>query len=125
MKTIGKSALVLGCMAMLAVAGCTGRSEKPKERFVEVDAGGHRLHMLVVGDAGRTVVLESGLPGGLGWQHVRGPVARFARVVTYDRAGIGQSEPGPLPRDARQIATELHTALHNAGLPPPYVLVGQ
>src|SRR6185436_13132917 len=32
---------------------------------------------------------------------------------------------GPSPRHARQIATELHTALANAGLHPPYILVGQ
>jgi pimeloyl-ACP methyl ester carboxylesterase len=97
----------------------------PPERFLDVDAGGHRLHLCVAGDAGPVVVLESGLPGGLGFQHVRGPVSRFARTVAYDRAGIGQSEPGPLPRDARQIVSELHTALSNAHLPPPYVLVGQ
>ena len=36
----------------------------------------------------------------------------------------GESEPGPHPRDARQIAAELHTALHTAGLRPPYLLVG-
>jgi pimeloyl-ACP methyl ester carboxylesterase len=44
--------------------------------------------------------------------------------VSYDRAGIGESAPGPKPRDARQIARELHAALHEAHVPPPYVLVG-
>jgi pimeloyl-ACP methyl ester carboxylesterase len=43
--------------------------------------------------------------------------------VSYDRAGLGQSEPGPKPRTAQQMASELHTALKNAGLGPPYVLV--
>ncbi|HEX4244577.1 MAG TPA: alpha/beta hydrolase, partial [Acidimicrobiales bacterium] len=82
--------------------------------------------MLVVGESGPVVVLESGWPGcGLGWQRVRGPVGRFARVVTYDRAGTGKSEPGPSPRHAERIAAELHTALGNAGLDPPYILVGQ
>ena len=32
--------------------------------------------------------------------------------------------PRPEPRDARQIARELHTALANAGVAPPYILVG-
>src|SRR4029079_13900469 len=113
-------ALVAACM----VIGAARNANLPSEKLLDVDVDGHKLHMLIVGQSGPTVVLESGLPGGLGWQEVRQEVARFARVVTYDRAGIGRSEPGPHPRDARQIATELHTALHTAGLRPPYLLVG-
>jgi len=37
---------------------------------------------------------------------------------------MGWSEPGPVPRDARQISTELHTLLTNAGIAGPYILVG-
>jgi pimeloyl-ACP methyl ester carboxylesterase len=51
-------------------------------------------------------------------------VARFAQTVSYDRAGLGQSELGPKPRSAKQIASELHTALQKAEVKPPYVLVG-
>lgn len=116
-------AAALACW--VAAPGCGRREAAVRERFVDVDAGGHRVHMLIAGDAGPTVVLESGWPGGLGWEAVRREVGRFARVVTYDRAGIGKSESGPTPRDARQIATELHTALRSAGLGPPYVMVGQ
>ncbi|MGN6368830.1 MAG: alpha/beta fold hydrolase [Phycisphaerae bacterium] len=110
------------CVLVAWAGGCT-RDEVPG-RVVEVDAGGHRLHLVIVGEAGPTVVLESGLGGGVGWERVRARVGRFARAVTYDRAGFGKSESGPQPRDARQIATELHTALGHAGLLPPYVLVG-
>ncbi len=58
------------------------------------------------------------------WALIQPGIAEFARVVSYDRAGLGWSEPGPTPRDSRTIASELHTALVNAGLPGPYVLVG-
>jgi pimeloyl-ACP methyl ester carboxylesterase len=37
---------------------------------------------------------------------------------------MGWSEAGPLPRNAQQFAKELHTLLHNARIPGPYVLVG-
>ena len=106
-----------------SLVGCA----HPTERFVDVDAGGHRLHLLVVGDGRRrpNVILESGAGGNVGWQNTRKQIAQFAQVITYDRAGIGQSEPGPEPRDARTIARELHAALHRAGVAPPYVLVGQ
>jgi pimeloyl-ACP methyl ester carboxylesterase len=45
-------------------------------------------------------------------------------VCSYDRAGFGWSEPGPLPRTSEEIALELHALLERADVPPPYVLVG-
>jgi pimeloyl-ACP methyl ester carboxylesterase len=51
-------------------------------------------------------------------------VARTTRVCTYDRAGMGYSDSGPLPRTAKQFARELHTLLLRADVPGPYVLVG-
>ena len=110
--------------ALFITTGCQKADDDVPERTTDVDAGRHKLRMLIVGDNGPTVVLESGLGGGIGWEQVRQEVGRFARVVTYDRAGFGDSEPGPKPRTARQIAVELRTALNNADLPPPYILVG-
>lgn len=91
----------------------------------KIDASGHSLNMLVGGEAAPTVVFEAGFGTGLtSWSTVQSNIAKFARTVSYDRAGIGQSEAGPKPRAAKQIALELHTALQNAGIGPPYVLVG-
>jgi pimeloyl-ACP methyl ester carboxylesterase len=118
-------ATLLVCGLALAVWGARRAVKLRPEQFVDVDAGGHTLRMCVAGDRGPVVILESGLPGGLGFEHVRGPVSRFARAVAYSRAGVGESQPGPLPRDANQIVRELHVALANAKLPPPYLLVGQ
>jgi pimeloyl-ACP methyl ester carboxylesterase len=97
--------------------------------FTDVDAGGHKLRMLICGHGSPTVVFETGGHGATGgtlesWELVQPGVSQFARTVTYDRAGIGNSPPGPPPRDARQIASELHTALQNAHVAPPYVVVG-
>jgi pimeloyl-ACP methyl ester carboxylesterase len=70
--------------------------------------------------------LESGLGTmSADWANVQPAVAKTTRVCAYDRAGTGWSEPGPEPRDPRQIARELHTLLGNAGIDGPYVLVGQ
>lgn len=116
-------AAVLGSLSLTAL-GCAAGDDGPAERIRMVDAGGHRLRMLDAGNGPVTVVLESGWSGGIGWEEVRAEVARFARVVTYDRAGTGGSEPGPAPRDARRVAGELRTALRNAGVAPPFVMVG-
>jgi pimeloyl-ACP methyl ester carboxylesterase len=59
-----------------------------------------------------------------GWSRVQPEVSKFTTTFAYDRAGIGLSAPGPEPRDARQIARELHTALRNENVPAPYLLVG-
>ncbi|MDQ3827610.1 MAG: alpha/beta hydrolase, partial [Actinomycetota bacterium] len=58
------------------------------------------------------------------WANVQRVVAKTTRVCAYDRAGMGWSEPGPEPRDAKQISSELHTLLKGAGTVGPYVLVG-
>jgi pimeloyl-ACP methyl ester carboxylesterase len=42
----------------------------------------------------------------------------------FDRAGLGWSDPGPTPRTAGQVVSELHTLLNKHGVPGPYVLVG-
>jgi len=91
----------------------------------KVDVGGHSLNLLIGGQGSPAVVFEGGFGAGIAsWSTVQKEVAAFARTVSYDRAGVGQSELGPKPRSAKQIATELHTALENAGVKPPYVLVG-
>src|SRR5262249_43639487 len=90
-----------------------------------VDAGGHRLRMLVAGQGTPTVILEtSGMAPLESWARVQPEGSRFARVVSYDHAGYWGSEAGPKPRDARQVARELHAALRSARIAPPYVLVG-
>ncbi len=91
----------------------------------KIDVGGHSLNLRIGGHGSPAVIFEGGFGEGIaGWSLVQKEIANFAQTVSYDRAGLGQSELGPKPRSARQIATELHTALQNAGVKPPYVLVG-
>lgn len=90
-----------------------------------VDVGGYRLHINCTGTGSPTVVIEAGLGDwSTGWGFVQPEVAKTTRVCTYDRAGWGWSDTGPLPRDAAQFAKELHTLLQNANIPGPYVMVG-
>ena len=96
-----------------------------KQTFTRVTIDGRVMRMLISGSGEQTVVFENGLGPPLEmWGKVQPGVSRFARTVTYDRAGVGLSEDGPLPRDGERIAEELRQALRAAALPPPYVLVG-
>ncbi len=91
----------------------------------KVAVGEHSLNLLVGGEGTPAIVFEAGFGAGLAsWSTIQSTIAKFARTVSYDRAGIGQSEAGPKPRAAKQIAAELHTALQNAGIAPPYIMVG-
>jgi pimeloyl-ACP methyl ester carboxylesterase len=123
--------LIVALLA-LAVAGAiyqaiaTERAERTHPPPGEmVDVGGYRLHINCVGQGSPTVVLD----GGLGewsaqWVRVQQEVSGTTRVCAYDRAGIGWSEMGPEPRDAKQISNELHALLEGADIDGPYVLVG-
>ncbi len=90
-----------------------------------VDAGGHRLHIHCSGAGSPMVVLDSGFDDTmLVWWAVQTEVAKFTRVCSYDRAGVGWSEAGPTPTHSRQMVLELHTLLKNAGVSDSYVMVG-
>ena len=128
MKVIKRFLVVLFlflCVCPLPLAQQTKTATQLSVQTQDIDVGGHKLRLQVAGKGAPTVVLDYGLGGGIeNWNDVFPEVARFTRVVAYDRAGYGKSEPGPEPRSQTQIATELHTLLHRAQVAPPYVLVG-
>ena len=119
-------------LLVLAVAGAiyqaiaTERAERaypPPGQMVGV--GGHSLHINCVGRGSPTVVLDAGSGGfSAHWVRVQREVSGTTGVCSYDRAGMGWSEMGPEPRDAKQISIELHTLLKGANIEGPYVLVG-
>jgi pimeloyl-ACP methyl ester carboxylesterase len=89
-----------------------------------VDAGGSRLNLYCMGSGSPTVVFDSGWEDWApAWSTVQPQIARWTRACSYDRAGAGFSDPGPMPRTSMRIATELHTALHGAHIAGPYILV--
>ncbi|MGM7774441.1 alpha/beta fold hydrolase [Arthrobacter sp. KNU-44] len=90
-----------------------------------VDVGGYRLHLNCTGKGDPTVVLEPGA-GEMSSNHalLSQALSSDTRTCVYDRAGRGWSEPADTAQDARQIATDLHTLLHNANIPGPYVMAG-
>lgn len=93
-------------------------------QVVAVSDGAH-LNLYCQGSGSPTVVFDSGWGDWApAWSVVQPRIAQFTRACSYDRAGSGFSDPGPLPRTSARIAGELHDALHAAGNPGPYILVG-
>lgn len=133
MRAFRTVALILFALViLLALAGASyqaiatrvdARSAPESGRLVDV--GGHRMMLNCTGTGTPTVIMEAGWGDvSIEWRTVQPEIAKFARVCSYDRAGYGGSDPGPMPRTSLQIATELHDLLQNAGEQPPYVLVG-
>jgi pimeloyl-ACP methyl ester carboxylesterase len=90
-----------------------------------VGSDGTRLNLYCTGSGSPAVVFDSGWEDWAPvWTIVQPEVAKWTRACSYDRAGAGFSDPGPLPRTSVRIADELHSALHHAGISGPYILVG-
>ena len=87
--------------------------------------GGQRIYLLEKGTGEATVLFESGIAAtNLNWFHIQETVSRFAATASYDRGGLGWSSPSRTARTPGNLASELHELMQEAGLKPPYILVG-
>lgn len=90
-----------------------------------ISANGVNLHLYCLGSGSPTLVLEAGLGENvLSWYPVHAKLAQTMRVCAYDRPGLGWSDPIDTAIQPEEVAKNLHTLLNNAGISPPFVLVG-
>jgi pimeloyl-ACP methyl ester carboxylesterase len=88
---------------------------------------GHKMHLYCLGNGDPTIILEPGLGPAtdvLSWSDLQPKLAKTTRVCSYDRAGLGWSEPQSGPSDADHIAANLHELLAQAKVNGPLVLLG-
>lgn len=72
-----------------------------------------------------SVVFENGLMLPMTtWQSVARGLTDCCNVVTYNRAGVGQSTLAAGPQQASDVAAGLHALLKAQRVEPPYLLVG-
>jgi pimeloyl-ACP methyl ester carboxylesterase len=141
-RTIGRSrsinqalvavAMVLFAVVLLCFAGFAyntianarlARAHPVPGTFYTVD--GRRMHIDCTGEGSPTIILESGIGDDwLIWQAVQPELSTVSRVCSYDRLGLGWSEPTIAPRDATAIAAQLHALLSAAHISGPLLLVG-
>jgi pimeloyl-ACP methyl ester carboxylesterase len=125
--------LALGGVALLAAWCVTGiaiaaGSWGMPPRGVLVNVDGRQQRIVCEGQAVAAipiVVFESGIySGSADWGYIQPEIAKGGRTCSYDRAGLGWSEPSKNPRDSTSMARELHQLLEAAGESGPIVLVG-
>jgi hypothetical protein len=113
--------LLLASQTATSAASGDGVYARPGVRY---STGSGSLNFYCIGSGTPAVVFDQGWGDwSPAWAVVQPQVATFTRACSYDRAGYGFSQPGPMPRTSVRIADELHAALHDAGISPPYILV--
>ena len=121
MTVMRKLAILFATGAILA--SCVREGSQPSDQMISI--GSHRLQIRREGKGVPAVVIDAGIADQLDkLRPLQDRIARVTQVITYNRAGYGQSEPGPLPRDGAREAEELKVLLEQAFVPGPYVLVG-
>lgn len=96
---------------------------RPHDR---IDVGGDRkINLFCMGRGNHTVIFDSGLSDwSVIWALVQPGVAAHARACTYDRAGMGYSDPSDTPRAPIAIVDDLHKLILAAKIKTPVILVG-
>ncbi|HTF31284.1 MAG TPA: alpha/beta hydrolase [Flavitalea sp.] len=109
-----------------AQSDSAGKQFAPRGQLIDI--GGWRLH--IYGNAydslkGPAVILEAGIGSfSFDWDLVQTQLAPHTNVYSYDRAGSAWSDLGPRPHTMHQAVYDLHTLLHKAQIPGPYILAG-
>jgi pimeloyl-ACP methyl ester carboxylesterase len=131
------SLLLLASIAVPFAATRAGAQEAtpdisaPHGEFAEtIDTGGRALFLTCQGEGAPTVVIDHGQWGSSAdMVPLQRELSRDTRVCLYDRAGMERSDPPAqstsAPRTAADVLDDLHALLEAAGIPGPYVLIGQ
>lgn len=107
--------------ATLLLSAC---ATVPRQGYTSASAG-TVAYALGGPERAPVVVLQSGLGDGREtWSTVWPLLTAHHRVFALDRPGYGDSPATTAPRDPCEMARELHAALRDAQVPPPYLLVG-
>lgn len=88
-------------------------------------ADGRRMNYLCTGAGSPTVLFEGGLgSAAFSWRNIQPAISQTTRACSYDRAGLGASDPGPGPRDTNALTNDIEALLKAANITGPLVLVG-
>ena len=86
---------------------------------------GRRLYLRCTGEGSPTLILEGGDGDtSSSYAFAESMLAAETRTCVYDRANLGMSDPAAGPRGFDDLVGDLESLLEEAGVAPPYVLVG-
>jgi pimeloyl-ACP methyl ester carboxylesterase len=129
-----RTAELLGVLALVVVEPTLAQSQAPEQvpsevytrpaQLVAVE-GQRELNLFCIGDGTPAIVFVSGAwENTMAWRRVQGPAADLSLACSYDRGGLGFSDPAARPSTARNAAEDLKSLLDAARIETPVVLVG-
>ena len=114
---------LLGICLSLLFIDCGAQNTSVIENSINI--GTHRLHFYSKGSGSPTIVLDVGMGESYkDWLPLLDRISQKKLIFCYDRAGYGQSEMGPFPRNCDTAADELQKLLDKANIKGSYILVG-
>ena len=114
--------------ALIVVTILISLNSFSQKRFITIDST--KIWINTIGIENRkegqpVIVFESGHGTPMGhWDRILNGVSELAPLVTYDRPGIGESEPDNELPTIKNVSDKLIKILNYLELEPPYVLVG-
>jgi len=115
-------------LALIVVTILISLNSFSQKRFITIDST--KIWINTIGIENRkegqpVIVFESGHGTPMGhWDRILNGVSELAPLVTYDRPGIGESEPDNELPTIKNVSDKLIKILNYLELEPPYVLVG-
>ena len=123
--TLAVMALLYGVIVLMQRITSQRWLRRPLAPGQRVEVGEGSLYVTLRGEGSPTVLIETASGNlSLEWWPLQEKLASSMGVVTYDRGGMGWSDPGVTPRSSAQINRELESLLQALGLKPPFLLVG-
>lgn len=123
---------VASCLALAAVAALAGCASEPRRQESSAPSSAKAYSgefsersYIRAGQRLPAVVLQAGLQDGKSaWKSVIPGLSQNHLVIAFDRPGRADAPSTDAPRDPCTIASEERRLLREAGVPPPYILVG-
>lgn len=132
LKRLGKIVIVI--VSLLAIIGFGFEQVTERQVLTKypapgtlVQLEGYSLHFNISGQPTNkpTIILEAGQGGfSTSWVRIQELLSQETQVVSYDRAGYGWSDSDNQPANLIRNSQELHLALAELDIAPPYILVG-
>ncbi len=117
MRFLTRTRICLAVLLLASGAFAETRMVSIGNRELSISCSGARAKatVVLVAGAGRTAA---------DWNKVVPEIAKFTRVCSYDRAGLGASEKTAKPQSEDEVLADLHSLLSAAGEKAPFLLVG-
>lgn len=99
-----------------------------QKRFITVDNSKICINTIGINDRKPeqpVIVFQSGMGTPMGnWDPILEGISSLAPLITYDRPGIGESEPNEEMPTIKNVSDRLIKILNYLNIDPPYILVG-